>query len=71
MEHEAVLQAWYHGEGYGFSYTCGYCGLSVDDHDDYCRHCGAKLVRRKSYNASNEGNAESPGKSGKGSKQAY
>ena len=67
MEHEAVLQAWYHGDQ-GFSYTCGYCSLSVDDHDDYCRHCGAKLVRRKSYNASNERNAEGSVKPGKGSK---
>ena len=63
-QREAVLQVWYHGEGYGFSYTCGYCGLSVDDHDEYCRHCGAKLVRRKSHNAINKGTATRAGHSG-------
>lgn len=31
---------------HGLSYSCGYCGMSVNDEDVYCRFCGAEFDRK-------------------------
>ena len=31
-----------------YSYQCGYCCMSADRQDYYCRWCGAKFVNRDS-----------------------
>lgn len=36
---------YYHGQGNPLTYSCGYCGMSVNDEDVYCRFCGAEFDR--------------------------
>lgn len=36
----------YHGLSNPFTYSCGNCGMSVNDEDVYCRFCGAEFERK-------------------------
>ena len=38
--------SYYHGLGNPFTYSCGHCGMSVNDEDVYCRFCGAEFDRK-------------------------
>lgn len=41
---ECAPKIWYHGEN-TFSYTCGKCGMPIDEKDHFCRWCGVKIKK--------------------------